>query len=802
MEKKERKPRLVFFQGKHDALPAFMRMHLHLHVKCLSEFFDVILINYDCDYKQVCDIYEPDLALFEGGWKSTLSKRLIIKNTSVYPQIPKLGLHNGDGWCECRVSFFADMDRWGIENFFSISTTTTEHIPEVADHLFVWPNFIDTDIYRDYNQTKDTPVLFTGSIFSLYPWREKMYDILSCYYPYKIIPHSGYEAQASKMKFGEQYARSINSSWFVPSCGSVAKEVVRKHFEVPGSKSCLITEKTPMLEAAGFVDMQNCVFADGKDVIDKLNYLFRNVHELESIINNGYKLVHSRHTLQHRDQILQWFNLYKSLKPSQNIIQKSPFDPLTVEEKSNGNKNNPIICNGLHLELLRKGDEKLWAGNFDEAEEQYLRCSKYIPYLSEPKLKLGICNLHRGNVTEALNYILQPIQNQLGLYKSSEPDPVEWAYFIISLLAHGKLDEAIIRANQFRSIYHPELDRTRYIVHYLKYNDKSPIENIEASKSRYSIHQIPKRSFTDWITNICSILNACNQTNYAKQLYRLISSVEKPIESNKQKANSWKQILNKNLLSQRIRYIDKSNSFLKILHIPESGTGLPSISIYDYLARLGKCVGINKFILYLFQVRNILKGNNQTTIGIEKNQERAKMLPNIIERDDIRSILVIGPSALKIYKEAIFIDKQAKRKDLKVVYIDLDISSGQSMPLQTCKSLELKLYKFIFSAFTSFSSDLNKYINNIKEENAINHFDLVIIDNGWLYNMEDLNELEKARFIILNRITSLSNYKNKKYFTTNHDFILEAENNLNNGGYAIFQNLVIKRRKHSIITLE
>src|SRR4051794_19565442 len=109
MEKKERKPRLVFFQGKHDALPPFMRMHLHLHVKCLSEFFDVILINNDCDYKQVCDIYEPDLTLFEAGWKSTLSKRLIIKNTSAYPEIPKLGLHNGDGWCECRVSFFADM---------------------------------------------------------------------------------------------------------------------------------------------------------------------------------------------------------------------------------------------------------------------------------------------------------------------------------------------------------------------------------------------------------------------------------------------------------------------------------------------------------------------------------------------------------------------------------------------------------------------------------------------------------------------------------------------------------------------
>ena len=63
--------------------------------------------------------------------------------------------------------------------------------------------------------------------------------------------------------------------------------------------------------------MQNCVFADENNLLDKLDYLFKNRDELHSITNAGYNLVHSQHTLKQRNQIFQWFNLYKSLEPNQ-----------------------------------------------------------------------------------------------------------------------------------------------------------------------------------------------------------------------------------------------------------------------------------------------------------------------------------------------------------------------------------------------------------------------------------------------------------------------------------------------------
>lgn len=601
MEKKTNRPKLVFFQWNHRASPKFLQLHTQLHVKCLSEFFDVILINEDCDYQQICDTYQPDLALFESGYRTSVSKKITVKNTSAYPKIPKLGFHNGDPWCDCRVGFISDMEHWGIETFFSICATTAEHTPEIAENLFTWPNFIDCDLYRDYGQDKIVPVLFNGSMSSLYPWRQKIYKKVSNCYPSLIFPHLGYESNSPFMIHGEQYARTINASWFVPACGTVAKEVVRKHFEVPGSRSCLITEKTPSLEAAGFVDMENCVFADERDVLDKLSHLFKNKHELEKVINAGYELVHSRHTLKQRNQIFQWFNLYKNLKSNQKIMQANPFEPLSVSEKSSAIKKTHIICDGLHLGLLRTGDEKLWAGKYDEAEALYLKCLNYIYYMHEPKLKLAICNLYKGKAAEAIRWITETNLNSFTNNKALDPDPVEWAYLLISLLCKGKMNEAIIRANQFPSLTHPELDRTRLIIDYLQREPgKLPVQHTPLSKPRYSIHQLPQLSFVDWVNNLCIMFNSCNQASYTKILTKLVSQKEELSEKQKKIPGNSLRLLKRRLLLIRIKWLEKLSFLFEALRIPNPRPGLPPISEIDYIIRLSRCAKIDsvkRFVL-------------------------------------------------------------------------------------------------------------------------------------------------------------------------------------------------------------
>ena len=513
------KPRLLFFQYKYDGnLPAFLLVHKQEHVDCLSQFFDVTVIREDCDYRAVCDACEPDLALFESGVPFETCQRLVIRNVRANAGIPKLGFLHSDGFCEARAGFLSDMDHWGIETFFAIAVTAAEYNPAIADNLFVWPNFVNDSTYRDYGQWKNIPVLFTGNTNTLYPWRKKIVKLVANHYPSLICPHPGYSPRKAQRQvtIGEPYARMLNASCFVPACGTAAREVVRKHFEVPACRSCLVTEKSAGLEAAGFVDMVNCVFADEHDVLDKLAYLFDRPERLQAITDAGYELVHSCHTWRQRNQVRQWFELHRCLKGTEKIVQPNPFAPLRALPRSE--PSSYFKAGGSHLILLNEGDRELAKSNYEEAERFYLRCLYHYRFMPEPQLRLALCRLRKGDPAAALSWIGKPLQFTLTEYKSPDPDPVEWAYFIVALLCAGNLKDAAARAAQFPSLRHIELDRARMITAALTNSAVIAPTADGAPPFRRSIHRVPDRSIEAWTREICAMLEACRQRSFAATL--------------------------------------------------------------------------------------------------------------------------------------------------------------------------------------------------------------------------------------------------------------------------------------------
>lgn len=517
------RPRLVFFQYRYDEnLPEFLLTHKRDHVDTLARFFDVTVIDRDCDFQQVCDRHEPDMVLFESGVNHTTCRRLKIANARAYPAIPRAGLHNADAFCNARAGFLSDMEHWGIETFFAITTTAPEHMPEVADQFFIWPNCINPATYRDYGLEKTIPVLFSGNTNALYPWRHKILKLVSERYPSLICPHPGYEPgrASAQVLFGEPYARLINASAFVPACGTVAREVVRKHFEVPGSRACLVTERSATLEAAGFVDMENCLFVDAHDVLDKLAYLFEHRDALQQITDAGYELVHSRHTQQHRDQIFQWFTLRQTVQAHQRIVQDGPFGALRIVDESAGTRSAHVSGDGLHLQLLREGDAKFAVGQYAAAERAYLKCMHYMPWMPEPKLRYALCRLHAGDARAAQRWIAEPLEFTLGGYGALDPDPVEWAFHILVLIALGDVPQAVRAAREFAGLGHPHLDRMRTVVTVLSGEDVAPRQS---TTHRASLHQIPVGSWAEWRHGICQMLLACGRDTWANQLASVLS---------------------------------------------------------------------------------------------------------------------------------------------------------------------------------------------------------------------------------------------------------------------------------------
>ncbi len=535
------KPRLVFFQYQYNPrLPAFLLAHKDEHARCLSHFFDVTVVRENCDYQEVCDKYQPDLALFESGVPNPDCRRLTITNTRANPQVAKLGFLHSDGFCCGRAGFLSDMDHWEIESFVAIAATAPEHLPEIAGNLFVWPNFADPEIYRDYGQWKSIPVLFTGNKTSMYPWRRTIVKAVADHYPSMICPHPGYAPNrtAQQAPVGEAYARMLNSAWFVPACGTVAKEVVRKHFEIPASNACLIAEKSPGLTAAGFADMENCVFADAGNVIDKLDYLFRNPDTLNAIIASGHHLVHSTHTPDKRSQILQWLLLKKMMLPHQRIVQGNPFSDLTLADASTSTRTF-FRANGDHLLLLKAGDQAMRSRNFEEAERLYLKALSYIGYMPEPKVRLALCSLYRGDAKRALSWVSEPLQFTLAEYGAADPDPVEWAIFIVTLLALGRIDDATRRSDEFPSLHHPHLDYARRATACLSGRAATGRPVSERFPGRRSLHDLPPVSYPKWVDQLSTILRACGKKALADrvsgnaltfQRHTLISHTIGPVE--------------------------------------------------------------------------------------------------------------------------------------------------------------------------------------------------------------------------------------------------------------------------------
>lgn len=512
------KPRLLFLRPPYQDLPDFIRRHLGEQTRCLANFFDVIEVPASGDYGELCARHRPDIALFESGVYTNAPR--IIRNTDAFPDIPKIGFLHCDAYCPTRSVFFSDMERWGVRTFFSLSVAVAEYTPEIAGDLFAWPNGFDPELYRDYGERKTLPVLFVGSQAPHYPWRNHIRSILAGRYPMMTCPHFGWfdRQKTESMIHGEQYARLINSAMLVPTCGTIAREIVRKHFEIPACRTCLVTEYTPALAAAGFVDMENCVFVDEANCIEKVDLLFKRPELMQAIADNGHRLVHERHTFGHRDQIRQWFDLHHQLRPGQKIIQPDPFAPLRIIEAPAGVSNGHFRSGARDRILLDEAEAELAAGAVAKAEALFRRCLNYHATTPEPILGLARCALRRGDAREGLRLAAQLIDNAMNGHGAQDPDPVQWSCFIVALLCCGDLAAAGRSARQFPGLRHPELDHLRRALARLGEGDSANAGAPAATARRPSVHVVPERSPAAWTEDLLRLLRACGQVGLAKRL--------------------------------------------------------------------------------------------------------------------------------------------------------------------------------------------------------------------------------------------------------------------------------------------
>lgn len=433
------KPRLIFMRFISPGLPQFIISHLEEQVTCLEQFFDVAVIQEPgtYDYDELCDRYRPDITMLESG---TYTGAHEVRNVHANPHIPKVVFLHCDAYCRSRQYALVDVDKWEPSAIFTLSVSISSYLPTLSVDVFTWPNFANTQIFRKYELPKTVPVLFTGSQALHYPWRNRVNRAISHFYPTLQTPHFGWHnagPAAKRMLTGEAYARLISAAWVAPACGTIANDIVRKHFEIPACGTCLITQKTPAIEAAGFRDNENCLFADEHDVIEKLDALFRDSDAVTRIAEAGYGLVAEKHTMGHRSEIFQWYQLHKRLVGEQRIIQPSPFSPLSIAGNEENKYDKPTTFDARAIDriLLRQGYKHLEDHKYAEAASKFRQCLNYH-YIPEPIIGLALCALYTGKPDTAIDMLSKQMQQAIDF--GSEPDAIECAYYLVALLCKGR----------------------------------------------------------------------------------------------------------------------------------------------------------------------------------------------------------------------------------------------------------------------------------------------------------------------------------------------------------------------------
>lgn len=513
------KPKLLYIQYAYDGnLPRFLILHALEQVSCLRHFFDVTIVRQDCNYERICEIYAPDMVLIESGVNHATCRRPRVTNKRACPHIPKAALHHADAFCNARAGLLCDLEEWDIDTIFAISTTAGEHNPVLRDKLLYWPVFVDPAVYRDYGQRKSIDLLVTGNANAFYPWRRTVIPQLARRFPSYVCPHPGYSpvGNVPNLLVGESYARLLNISRFVPACGTVAGEAVRKHFEVPACMSCLVTQRTPALEAAGFEDLINCIFVEENNAVEKIDSLLKRPEVLADIVRKGSELVNARHTLYARGQILAWYLLRHRQAAGDRIVQLNPYDmPILVRPRSEIDTLH-VQSPGEHLKLLRTAYDSLKIGDAEAADTAFEDCMERMPWMPEPRLGRAVCALHKGHPARAWQYIAELIRFELDDYRAAEPDPVEWSYAIITMMCVGAWGRAALLAKRFPGLRHEHLNMTRWLSDsFLGYTAQVP--SSISIHSRSSVHAL-YRGKEAWVKEVGVMLSNCGQQAAAQWL--------------------------------------------------------------------------------------------------------------------------------------------------------------------------------------------------------------------------------------------------------------------------------------------
>lgn len=203
-----------------------------------------------------------------------------------------------------------------ITNIFTCYRDAFHHfLPEFSPNAKWLPHHVNTKIFKDYHQTKDIDFLIMGSVSPVYyPLRTKIIETMSSRQGFVYHNHPGYrnfndEERTAFVK--DTYAKEINRAKLFFTCDSIFKYPLLKYFEVLACKTLLLAPSLKELIDLGFLPGIHFVEIDENNFEERAMYYLEHEEERNKIAENGFKMVHEKHSTQKRVKVL--LNMIKEI---------------------------------------------------------------------------------------------------------------------------------------------------------------------------------------------------------------------------------------------------------------------------------------------------------------------------------------------------------------------------------------------------------------------------------------------------------------------------------------------------------
>ena len=411
--------------------------------------------------------------------------------------------------------------------------------------------------------------------------------------------------------------------------------------------------------------------------------------------------------------------------------------------------------------MLRRGHESLLRRDYEAAEVAFIRCLNYH-FLSEAISGLALCKLYRGGARAALSLLESSIKIALESSDLADPDPVEWAWFVVGLLCQGDVKEARRRASQFPGLYHTELERCRAIVAILCSAHEGR-QNFGAGgrTCRRSIHSLPERDMQGWVREIVTMLTACGQTRFADRL-------RKPRWKDHDRCSR--------LPTARVARREKRTA-------GPAGPVLPLVPERVHLktARWLMRLDANKRVLRSAAVwaakRGVLlRASRSVPVlrRLRKLDEFCRSIEASASKESAQTALLISHSHPSFCADA-FVDGLHKNPCMPVLFVATSVNGRY----------ENFVEKYICKCVSVASS--REKISELKYKNKLQNFDLIFVDGELRNELAEWDDLFDAKLIYVNGTDNYCNSVLVRNLMTREAYSLVVHNPRHRAGYAIFR---------------